>query len=140
MRYRRRHMRVPVSGDVILLDGDGIKAEASAINISVGGVCITAPGRPIDQKEYQVQIITTTRVKIHFLGFPVYQNNTAVGLKITAIEKDQCKKIYEIVESFQLSDDFIKSIEEKDIINDWLVDKSGDDIVITFETEGEKHR
>lgn len=138
MRYRRRHMRVPTSGIVTLSDQQGVKVRASAVNISAGGLCITAPEYPIDLQEYQIQINTPTHGEIHFSGCPVYQNKTAVGLKITLIEKDHLQRIHQIVESFQLSNDFINSIEEKDIIQDWLVDKAGDDIEIIFETEEEK--
>ena len=48
------------------------------------------------------------------------------------------KIIYQIVGNFQRTDDFIKYIDERDIIHDWLVDESGEDIAITFETEKEK--
>ena len=44
-----------------------------------------------------------------------------------------------MVGSFQLTDDFIKYIDDRDIIHDWLVDESGEDIEITFETEKEKN-
>jgi hypothetical protein len=46
--------------------------------------------------------------------------------------------MYQIVGNFQLSDDFIKDIDRKDIIHDWLVDESGEDIEITFDTELER--
>jgi len=140
MRYRRRHMRVPASGDVFLSDLGGVKVKASIVNISVGGLCITALEHQIDHKEYQIQVRTLTHGKIHFSGVPVYQNINACGIRITAIEKDQLEKIHQVVENFQTSEDFVKYIGEKDIIHDWLVDRSGDDIAITFETEGEKNR
>jgi hypothetical protein len=131
-------MRVPTSSTVILSDQQGVKVRASAVNISAGGLCITAPQYPLDLQEYQIQIDTPTHGEIHFSGFPVYQNKTVFGLKITLIAKAHLQTIHQIVESFQLSDDFINSIEEKDIIQDWLVDKAGDDIEIIFETEDEK--
>ena len=40
-----------------------------------------------------------------------------------------------MVESFQITEEFIKYIDESTVINDWLVDKSGDDVSITFETK-----
>jgi hypothetical protein len=131
-------MRVPTSGTVTLSGQQGLKVRASAVNISAGGLCITAPEYPLDLQEYQIQITTPTHGEIHFSGIPIYQNKTAVGLKITLIEKDHLQKILQIVETFQLSDDFISSIEEKDIIQDWLVDKAGDDIEIIFEKEEEE--
>ena len=112
--------------------------EASVINVSVGGLCIAAPSQLVDKQEYQVQVITSSHGNIHFSGVPVYQTFESIGIKITSIEKDQLKIIYQIVGSFQLTDDFIKHIDERDIIHDWLVDEAGEDIAITFETERDK--
>ena len=43
MKYQRLHIRVPASGDAILLEKGDVKIEASVINVSVGGLCFTAP-------------------------------------------------------------------------------------------------
>ena len=138
MKYQRLHIRVPASGDAILLEKGTVKVEASVINVSVGGLCITAPSRLIGQHEYKIQVITQAHGKIDFSGVPVYQTFESIGIKITSIEKEQLKTIYQMVGSFQLTDDFIKYIDERDIIHDWLVDETGEDIAITFETEKEK--
>jgi len=140
MKYQRLHIRVPLSGDAILLEKDDFNIEASVINVSVGGFCITAPSHMIDQHEYQAIVITPSHGKIQFSGVPVYQTFESIGIKITSIEKDQLKIIYQMVGSFQLTDDFIKYVDERDIIHDWLVDESGEDIAITFETEEEKDK
>ena len=138
MKYQRLHIRVPASGDAILLEEGDVKVEASVINVSVGGFCITAPSHLLDQHEYQVKVITPSHGKIHFSGVPVYQSFESIGIKITSIEKEQLQIIYQIIGSLQLTDDFVKYIDERDIIHDWLVDESGEDIAITFETEEEK--
>lgn len=135
MRYQRLDIRVPASGDAILSNKGDVKIEASVINVSVGGFCISAPSQLIDKLEYRVQVITPSHGKIQFSGIPVYQTFECVGIKITAIEKDQLNIIYRIVSSFQLTDAFIKYIDERDIIHDWLVDEKGEDITITFETK-----
>ena len=138
MKYQRLHIRVPASGDAILLQKGEVKVEASVINVSAGGLCITAPSHLVDQHEYQVQVLTPSHGSITFSGVPVYQTFESIGIKITAIEKDQLKIIYQLVGNFQLTDDFIKHVDQRDIIHDWLVDESGQDIAITFETEKEK--
>ena len=138
MRYQRLHIRVPASGQVTLATEEKIIVKASIINVSAGGLCITAPSHRIDQNEYRIQVVTPSHGTIHFSGFPVYQDFESIGIKITSIEKDQLKIIYQIVGSFQLSDDFIKYIDERDIIHDWLVDESGEDIEITFDAKTEK--
>jgi hypothetical protein len=111
MRHRRQHLRVPIFGTVILSDQQTVKARASLLNISAGGLCITAIEHPIDLQEYQVKIISPTHGEIHFSGFPVYQNKIAIGLKITSINKDYLDRILQIVESFQSSNDLFISIE-----------------------------
>ena len=140
MKYQRLHIRVPASGNAILLEKGDVKVEASDINVSVGGLSITAPSHLIDQHDYQVQVITPSHGKIHFSGVPVYQSFESIGIKITSIEKEQLQIIYQIVSRFQLTDDFIKYIDERDIIHDWLVDESGEDIAITFEADPEKSK
>ena len=138
MKYQRLHIRVPASGNAILLQKGDVKVEASVINVSAGGLCITAPSHLIDKHEYQVEVITPSHANIHFTGVPVYQTFESIGIKITSIEKNQLKIIYQIIGNFQLTDEFIKYIDERDIIHDWLVDESGEDISITFETKKEK--
>ena len=138
MRYRRLHIRIPAVGDVILSTDEEIIVKSSIINVSAGGLCIAAPPHLIDQNEYQIEVITPFHGKIHFSGFPIYQNFESIGFKITSIAKDQLKIIYQIVGNFQLSDDFIKYVDQKDIIHDWLVDESGEEIEITFDSEPEK--
>ena len=122
------------------MEKGNVRIEASVINVSVGGFCITAPSHLIDQHEYQVVVTTPSHGKIHFSGIPVYQTFESIGIKITSIAKDQLKIIYHLIGSFHLSDDFVKYIDERDIIHDWLVDESGEDIAITFETEEEKDK
>ncbi len=140
MRYQRLNIRVPASGEVNLSIEGEIKVEANVINVSAGGLCITPPSHLIDQSEYQIEVNTKSHGKICFSGFPVYQSQESIGIKITSIDKDQLKTIYQIVGNFQLTDDFIKYIDERDIIHDWLVDESGEDIAITFEADLEKSK
>ena len=138
MRYRRLHIRIPATGDVTLTTDEEIIVKSSIIDVSAGGIGITAPPHRIEQNEYQIEVITPFHGTIQFSGLPVYQNLESIGIKITSIEKDQLKVIYQIVGNFQLSDDFINHIDQKDIIHDWLVDESGEDIEITFDTEPEE--
>ena len=140
MKYQRLHIRVPASGDAVLQEKGDVKVEASVINVSAGGFCITAPSHLIDQYEYQIKVIAPSHGEIHFSGVPVYQSFDSIGIKITSIEKEQLQIICQIIGSFQLTDDFVKYIDERDIIHDWLVDESGEDIAITFEADPEKSK
>ena len=138
MKYQRLHIRVPASGSAILIEKGVVKVQANIINVSIGGIGITSPSHQIDKHEYQIQVITASQGEILVAGVPVYQTQKSIGIKITSIKNDHLKTIYQIVEGFQGTEDFIKHIEEKDILHDWLVDESGEDIAIVFESEEEK--
>ena len=138
MKYQRLHIRVPASGDAILMEKGEVKVESSIINVSVGGIGITSPSRLIYKHEYQIQVITPSHGEILFSGIAVYQTTKSIGIKITSIENAHLKTLYKIVEGFQGTEDFLRQIEEKDILHDWLVDESGEDLAITFETDKEK--
>ena len=134
MQYQRLHIRVPVTGKVILRVGNQVTIAARVINISAGGICITAPSHLLGDTEYHIEILTETEGKIHFSGFPVYQTDSSVGIKITSIDREDLTAIYRLVEGFQLTEEFIKHIDEHDILKDWLVDEAGNDLSVTFDT------
>jgi hypothetical protein len=137
MQYQRLHIRVPVTGEATLSLGDRVRVSATVINISAGGICIAATSHVLDENEYHIEIITRDGEKISFAGFPVYQTDSSVGVKITSISKDDLKAIYRVVQGFQLTEEFIKHIDERDILKDWLVDEAGNDLSVTFETDPE---
>ncbi len=138
MQYQRLHIRVPATGEALLKVGDQVRIAASVINISAGGICITAPSHVLEDNEYHIEILTKEEGKIQFSGFPVYQTDTSVGIKITSIDKEYLKAIYRLVEGFQLTEEFIKHIDEHDILKDWLVDDAGNDLSVTFDTGSTK--
>ena len=138
MQYQRLHIRVPATGEAIFKVGDQVTVAASVINISAGGICITAPSHVLEDNEYFIEILTKEEGKIQFTGLPVYQTETSVGIKITTINKEDLKAIYRLVEGFQLTEEFIKHIDEHDILKDWLVDEAGNDLSVTFDTGPKK--
>ncbi len=140
MQYQRLQIRVPADGEAILKVVGQVTVAARVINISAGGICITAPSHELDDNEYFIEILTKEEGKIQFSGFPVYQTETSVGMKISAIDKEDLKAIYRLVEGFQLTEEFIKHIDEHDILKDWLVDEAGNDLSVTFDTAPKKEK
>lgn len=140
MQYQRLHIRVPADGEAILKVGGQVTVAASVINISAGGICITAPSHELEEHEYFIEVLTKEEGKIQFSGFPIYQTETSVGMKISAIDKEDLKAIYRLVEGFQLTEEFIKHIDEHDILKDWLVDEAGNDLSVTFDTAPKKEK
>ena len=140
MQYQRLHIRVPATGEALLRLGDQVTVAASMINISAGGICISAPSQVLEDDEYQIEIFTKEEGMIRFSGFPVYQAETSVGIKISTIDKEDLLAIYRLVEGFQLTEEFIKHIDEHDILKDWLVDEAGNDLSVTFDTGTSKDK
>jgi len=134
MKYQRLHIRIPASGKVLLTLPREIRVQAEAINISAGGLCVSTSVDLIDDEEYHVEITTSDRGIVRFSGVPVYRHGENVGFQITDITSLNLEKIHQLVEDFQLTEEFIKHIDEHDIISEWFVDDAGDDLAVTFET------
>ena len=71
MYYKRLHIRVPATGKAVLSDKEGVRVEATVINVSAGGFRITAPRHPLDYADHHIEIITPIRGKVQFAGLPV---------------------------------------------------------------------
>jgi hypothetical protein len=137
MKYQRLHIRIPASGKVILTLPREIKIRAEAINISAGGLCVNTSVDLLDEEEYHIEVTTGDHGIVRFSGIPAYRHDTNVGFQITDITSANLEKIQQMVEDFQLTEEFIKHIDEHDIIREWFVDDAGDDLTITFETDSE---
>lgn len=133
MQYRRLHIRVPASGDVLLSVGEQVRVEATVINVSAGGLRITAPSHLLGENEYNIAINTPAHGRIQFTGLPVYQTEESVGIRITYIDNDNSRLIYRLVESFGAAREAIKPGEEA-FPQDRLIGDSSCELSITFET------
>lgn len=133
MQYRRLHIRVPASGEVILSVDEQVRVEATVINVSAGGLCITAPSYLLGENEYNIAIKTPAHGRIQFSGLPVYQTKESVGIKITYIDDDNLRIIYRLVENFRADRKTIQP-GEQDFPQDRLMGDSCYDLSITFET------
>jgi hypothetical protein len=134
MSYQRKYLRVPLAGAVILSIGTKVLGKAIAINISAGGVCLSLRSSRLHFEDYQIEIITTSRGVVKFSDLPVYQTEKYTGFKLISIDDKNFEIIKKIVGDFQLTEDFIKHIDQHNILGDWLVDDEGNDLVITFES------
>jgi hypothetical protein len=131
------HIRIPASGKVMLTLPREIRIQAEAINISAGGLCISTSVDLLEDEEYLIEITTSDRGIVRFSGIPVYRYGRNVGFQITDISSVNLEKIHQLVEDFQLTEEFIKHIDEHDIIREWFVDDAGNDLAVTFETAPE---
>lgn len=134
MSHKRIHIRIPVIGDVQLANKQGAVVRARTIDISMGGLRIGNPSRPMENTEYEVKITTADRGVISFKALPVHIHADITGFKIVDIDNKDLQAIYHLIADFQSTEDFIKHIDEGNILHDWFIDDRGDRLNVTFET------
>lgn len=103
-------------------------------DISVGGLAITGWPPSRQSNEYLVNVKTSSGVELQLMGSIIHQNNRITGFKTVAIDSKNLKTIHKIIEEFQTSEEFIRQINEKNIITDWFVDENGDELDFNFES------
>ncbi len=138
MKYKRIHVRVPVSGEVLLSSGGEAFIKARAIDISLGGVAITSPAEPLTENSYDIIVTTEGGNKIEMTAQLGRQDGDVLGFKISQIEDSELQVIKVLVFRYQESIDFIKQIEEHHLLDHWFLDEEGNEVEITFDTGPEK--
>jgi len=132
VKYKRIHVRVPVSGDVLLSNGGEAYIKARAIDISMGGVAVTSPAEPLTKSSYDIVVTTEGGNKIEMTARPIRQDGDVLGFKITRIDDIYLQIIRILVFKYQESIDFIKQIEEHHLLDHWFLDEEGNELEITF--------
>jgi len=138
VKYKRIHVRVPVSGEVLLSSGGEAFIKARAIDISLGGVAITSPAEPLTENSYDIIVTTEGGNKIEMTAQLGRQDGDVLGFKISQIEDSELQVIKVLVFRYQESIDFIKQIEEHHLLDHWFLDEEGNEVEITFDTGPEK--
>ena len=134
MSHKRIHIRIPVIGNVQLVNRNGVVVQARTIDISMGGLRIGNASAPMKNAEYEVNITTAGRGVISFRALPVHIHEDFAGFKIVDIDSKDLRAIYHLIADFQSTEDFIKHIDEGNILHDWFIDDRGDKLNVTFET------
>lgn len=135
MSHKRIHIRVPIIGEATLKNSDEVVIRARAIDLSAGGLRITDFPSPPMHEEYSVTLTTYGRGIIEFTARLVHTDGQIAGLAIRTISPHALRTIYQLIADFQASEEFIRSIDQGDILQDWLVDEQGNHLDITFETD-----
>ncbi len=133
MSRKRIHIRVPVLGEATLSDGEGGISKARIIDISAGGVRIEAPATPLADREYTVEVASYGRGTISFTARLVHANEQIAGFRIVAITGQDLRTIFHLVADFQATEEFIRHIDQGNILRDWFIDDRGNHLDITFE-------
>lgn len=134
MGYRRKHIRIPVSGSAVLSCRQDKRIHTKVVNISEGGLAVACWPPSLDATEYLVKLKTKNGFRIQLTGSVIHSNKHTAGLKTVMIDRKNLDTIHRFIEGFQASEEFIQQIDKKDLITDWFIDENGDELDFSFET------
>lgn len=135
MEHKRIFVRVPIKGEAVLVNKEITSVKASTIDISQGGVAITTFSNPVFKAEYEIKIITATKQKIELTAHLVRVDELIAGFQILRVDSESQKIINEIVFEYQTTTDFIRQLDEFDMLEQTITDEEGNEVEITFEQE-----
>ena len=135
---RRKYARVPLSGEAILSNSSNPTIKASIIDISQGGLALGSFSGEVSTAEYQVEIFTESGERIEFSVKLVRVVDSIVGFiacfRILQIDQKNQEIIQNLVFEYQNTCfEFIKQLDECNLLDDKVVDEEGNELKITFE-------
>jgi len=133
MGHKRIHVRVPLSGEAVLSNKGNPTIKARTIDISQGGVAITAFPEGLSDDEYRIDILTEEGQSVEIVARLVRVDEPIAGFQTLQIDKQSQEIIRNLVSEYQKTPDFIKQLDEFDIFG--AVDEEGNEIEITFEKD-----
>ena len=132
MSYKRLYLRIPLSDTVTFSAGEHT-VDAQAVDISQVGIRVIPESDLAQDMEYHVEVDNRQHGLISFSGMLAHQYGETAGIKITSIDKESLEAIDLLVSEYQLTKDFIDSIGEKSIIDEWFIDAAGHEVDFDFE-------
>ena len=132
---KRKYVRVPLSGEAILSNSSNSTIKASIIDISQGGLALGSFSDEIPNAEYQIAILTEAGERIELSAQLVRVGDSMAGFQVLQIDQKSQEIIKKLVFEYQNSIEFIKQLDEFDLLDDKIVDENGNEIEITFEND-----
>ncbi len=134
MGYKRIHVRVPLAGEAILSNGKRSTIKARAIDISQGGIAITAFSEAISNQEiYQIIVLTETGMQIQLSAHLVRVDDAVAGFQAVQIDQNSQEIIKNLVFEYQTTPAFIQQLDEFNLLEQRIVDEEGNEVEVTFE-------
>jgi len=134
---RRKYARVPLSGEAILSNSSNPTIKASIIDISQGGLALGSFSDEVSTAEYQVEILTEAGERIElFVKLVRVVDSIAgfiAGFRILQIDQKSQEIIKKLLFEYQKTIEFIKQLDECNLLDDKVVDEEGNELKITFE-------
>ncbi len=137
MGYKRIHVRVPISGDAVLSNND-IAIQATAIDISPGGLGITDSNDDLGESEYNVVVTTSDGKIIAFTATLVRQDVDRAGFRTKDMDEDALQTILELTDEYQTTTDFVEQVAAHDLLNQQFIDDDGTELEVTFDSDEKK--
>lgn len=139
MNDRRTHVRVPIEAEAFLSSEQTSVIKARTIDISHGGVALTdVSATVLPATDYRIEVIIQDGRKISLTARLVRQTSKIAAFQVFHIDQKSWQIIKELVFSYQETDDFIKQMEKYRLLDNYLVDESGDEIDISFDVKPDK--
>lgn len=138
MGFKRIHVRVPLRGEATLTNNN-ITIKARTIDVSQGGVAITAFSTKIPSDEYKIDIVTEDGNQLGFIARLVRLDDSVAGFQTLEIDKNSLGVINNLVFEYETTIDFINQLDEFNLLDNTLLDEEGNEIEITFEKDTDEN-
>ena len=135
MTQKRRQARVPIRGQAILSNDQGVCITASTKDISHDGIGLNKPIDPLAEAEYRIKVSTDTGRQIHLRATLIHSSINTTGFRTSSIDERNLQIITDLVAEYQNTDDFIKQIDEHDLLQQTYIDEDGNEVSVTFDTK-----
>lgn len=132
MGHKRIYVRVPLSGEAILSHSNKPTIKARTIDISHGGVAITALSEVVLSAEYNIEIITETGKRLHISAQLVRVDDSIAGFQTLQIDPQSQEILNNLVFEYQTTPDFIRQLDEFNMLDQSVLDEEGNEIEVTF--------
>lgn len=134
MGYRRFYVRVPFVAEATLLGRQRQSIKARTVDISEGGFCITAAEEALSEPEYHIRITTAGGDILEMKARPVRQNGDCTGFQTLEMDRHAREVITLLVFEYQMTPEFIRQLDEFDLLYQRFIDDQGNELEISFDS------
>lgn len=138
MGHKRIFVRVPLTAEATLSGGQKKAIKARTVDISQGGFCITGPSEELSESEYQIEIVTANGDRMKMYARLVRRDGDCAGFETLEMDEQSLEIITYLVSEYQMTPEFVKQLDEFDLLNQRFVDDEGNELEITFDDDRDK--
>ncbi len=135
MGYRRIHVRVPFVADATLPGKKKEGVKARMVDIGEGGFCITEPSDVLAESYYHITITTAGGDQFGMFARLVRQDGNIAGFQTVEMDSRAREVITLLVAEYQMTPEFIRQLDEFELLSQRFVDDQGNELDISFDTD-----